>query len=78
MIKLRELILCSTKGNGNFGPAEKSYKKLEGMNVPCGKGEKIKLAKALPVSIGGEYSFNEYIVYDTAQIKMEYLIFYQN
>lgn len=60
--------LSSTKGEGKTSPDPKTYITLEnGCVVPCGKGKKdSKLDTSL--------LYNEYIVYDTAQIKMKYLL----
>lgn len=56
----------STKGCGLCAPPEKSYKKLEGYSIPMGPGEKVTLN-------GGYLQYNEYIVYDTKQIKMKFI-----
>ncbi|OMJ74000.1 hypothetical protein SteCoe_23903 [Stentor coeruleus] len=56
----------STKGCGLCAPPEKSYKKFEGYSIPMGPGEKVTLN-------GGYLQYNEYIVYDTKQIKMKFL-----
>lgn len=57
----------STKGCGLMAPPEKSYKDLEGCKVPLGPGEKVTLN-------GGYLQYNEYIVYNTNQIKMKFLL----
>lgn len=57
----------STKGCGLMAPPEKSYKDFEGCKVPLGPGEKVTLN-------GGYLQYNEYIVYNTNQIKMKFLL----
>ena len=58
----------SVKGLGSNAPDEKGAKEIKtGVKVPCGK------VVAKPVD-GGHLLYNEYIVYDTAQIKMRYAI----
>ncbi|XP_027350107.1 poly [ADP-ribose] polymerase 1 isoform X2 [Abrus precatorius] len=58
----------STKGLGKKMPLESEYVKWRGdVTVPCGK----------PVSSNvkaSELMYNEYIVYNTAQVKMQYLL----
>ena len=56
----------STKGCGINAPPEKSYGYLEGCKVPLGPDEPVKLN-------GGYLQYNEYIVYNTNQIKMKFL-----
>lgn len=55
----------STKGCGKTAPAVNSYVDLEGCKVPLGIG--------MPTKVNGSLLYNEYIVYDTAQIKMKFL-----
>lgn len=55
----------STKGCGKSAPAESSYVDLDGIKVPLGKGE--------ATIHNGSLLYNEYIVYDVAQIKMKFL-----
>lgn len=55
----------STKGCGKTAPAADSYVDLEGSQVPLGKGQ--------PTGVNGSLLYNEYIVYDIAQIKMKFL-----
>lgn len=55
----------STKGCGRNAPLESSYIDLEGMKVPIGEGQSIP--------INGSLLYNEYIVYDTRQIRMKFL-----
>ena len=55
----------STKGVGTTEPDPSTYKTLNGMTVPVGRG--------VPSSTQGHLMYNEYIVYDVAQIKMKYL-----
>ena len=57
----------STKGCGLCAPPEKSYINLEGCKVPLGPGEKVTLN-------GGYLQYNEYIVYNTNQIRMKFLL----
>lgn len=54
--------LC-TKGCGKTAPSE--MKDLDGVHVPCGP--------AAPTQYMGSLLYNEFIVYDVAQIKMRYL-----
>ena len=56
----------STKGCGKIAPPSDSYLDLEGCKVPLGKGQ--------PTGVNGSLLYNEYIVYDDAQIKMKYLL----
>jgi len=56
----------STKGLGSMAPIEKNFKQLDGASVPMGP--------AVKNSVRGSLMFNEYIVYDTNQIKMKYLV----
>jgi poly [ADP-ribose] polymerase len=55
----------STKGCGKTAPPPDSYVDLEGYKVPLGKGQ--------PTGVNGSLLYNEYIVYDVAQIRMKYL-----
>jgi poly [ADP-ribose] polymerase len=57
----------STKGCGLTAPPEKSYITLEGCKVPIGQGEKVNIN-------GGYLQYNEYIVYNTNQIRMKFLL----
>jgi predicted DNA-binding WGR domain protein len=57
----------STKGIGRTEPDPKSSKALEGVEVPIGKGvANDKMSSAL--------LYNEYIVYDVAQVNVKYLL----
>ena len=56
----------STKGCGLTAPPQESYKDLEGCKVPLGPGTQVQLN-------GGYLQYNEYIVYNTNQIKMKFL-----
>ncbi|XP_061354004.1 poly [ADP-ribose] polymerase 1 isoform X2 [Gastrolobium bilobum] len=58
----------STKGLGKKVPHESEYVKWRGdVTVPCGK--------PVPSNVKtSELMYNEYIVYDTAQIKMQFLL----
>lgn len=55
----------STKGCGSTQPDPKTYRDLNGVTVPIGKG--------VPSNRNGGLFYNEYIVYDVSQIKMRYL-----
>jgi poly [ADP-ribose] polymerase 2/3/4 len=55
----------STKGCGINAPPESNYKNLEGCKVPMGPSQ--------TVNNGGWLQYNEYIVYNTNQIKMKFL-----
>ncbi|BBN16135.1 poly [ADP-ribose] polymerase 2/3/4 [Marchantia polymorpha subsp. ruderalis] len=60
--------LLSTKGVGNTAPDPKQFKTLDnGVVVPMGKPKK-------GVGKGGYLLYNEFIVYNTAQIRMKYLL----
>ncbi|KAI3380013.1 hypothetical protein SNEBB_000031 [Seison nebaliae] len=57
----------STKGCGRTAPSEEGNLVLpEGLEIPMGKGEKMGNSSSL--------LYNEFIVYDTNQIKMKYLL----
>ncbi|XP_020591217.1 poly [ADP-ribose] polymerase 1 [Phalaenopsis equestris] len=57
----------STKGLGKTVPLESEFVKWRDVTVPCGK--------PVPSSVrASELMYNEYIVYDTAQIKMQFLL----
>lgn len=57
----------STKGCGRTAPKESDAKKIGDIKVPCGKG--------VPTNIPqGSLLYNEFIVYDIAQIKIKYLL----
>jgi len=59
----------STLGQGKTEPNPKEWEKLEdGVLVPCGKGT------VSPVVKTSTLQYNEYIVYDTSQVKMRYLL----
>ncbi|XP_045461901.1 poly [ADP-ribose] polymerase [Harmonia axyridis] len=58
----------STKGLGKTAPDPKQSKKLEDVEVPLGKPIKISGLD------GGHLLYNEYIVYDVAQVKAKYLV----
>ena len=55
----------STKGCGGFAPDPENYVELDGVTLPMGPGK--------DTNNQGSLYYNEYIVYDTAQIKMKYL-----
>lgn len=55
----------STKGCGSTQPDPKTYRDLNGVTVPIGKG--------VPSNRNGGLFYNEFIVYDVSQIKMRYL-----
>ncbi|XP_020247159.1 poly [ADP-ribose] polymerase 1 isoform X2 [Asparagus officinalis] len=57
----------STKGLGKTVPLESEFEKWRDVIVPCGK--------PVPSNIrGSELLYNEYIVYNTAQVKMQFLL----
>ncbi|XP_062849781.1 poly [ADP-ribose] polymerase 2 [Trichomycterus rosablanca] len=60
----------STKGLGQTAPDPKNSTTLDGATVPNGPGLKTGLGR------GGGYSllYNEFVVYDPAQIRMKYLL----
>ena len=55
------------KGVGQTAPAENAFAKFRKMTVPLGKG-------APTNEMGCSLMYNEFIVYDVAQVKIEYLI----
>ena len=58
----------STKGVGRTAPNPKNAKKLDdGVVIPMGPGEKVNIS-------GANLQYNEYIVYDVAQIRIRYLL----
>ena len=57
----------STKGCGRTVPDEKDYVKLDGMTVPKGKPKSSNTSQ-------GHLMYNEYIVYDVAQLQIKYLL----
>ena len=60
--------LSSTKGEGSTSPDPSTHITLDnGCVVPCGKG-------VLDEDFQTSLLYNEYIVYNTAQIKMKYLL----
>ncbi|XP_024382940.1 poly [ADP-ribose] polymerase 1 isoform X2 [Physcomitrium patens] len=57
----------STLGLGKTKPLETEFKKFEGdVTVPCGQ--------PVPSGIRSDLMYNEYIVYDTAQVKLRFLL----
>ncbi len=63
----------STKGVGKTEPDPKEFTTLDGAKVPYGKGikaEKFENDK----SLRSDLLYNEYIVYDVAQVKSKYLL----
>ncbi|KAJ3319355.1 Poly [ADP-ribose] polymerase 2 [Boothiomyces sp. JEL0866] len=62
--KLKATQTHSTKGLGRTVPNPKEFVELEGVTVPCGKGIEAKLDQAY-------LQYNEYIVYNVAQIKIK-------
>lgn len=57
----------STKGLGKTVPLESEFAKWRDVTVPCGK--------PVPSSVrASELMYNEYIVYNTAQVKMQFLL----
>ncbi len=57
----------STKGLGRTAPNEKNFVKLDGITVPMGPGENTSTDRC-------SLLYNEFIVYDIAQIKIKYLL----
>ncbi|KAJ3272320.1 Poly [ADP-ribose] polymerase 2 [Terramyces sp. JEL0728] len=62
--RLKETLTHSTKGLGRTVPNPKEFVNIDGVTVPCGKGVDAKLDQAY-------LQYNEYIVYDVAQIKIK-------
>lgn len=61
----------SVKGCGSVGPDPKTYKTLpDGLVVPVGKGSDTGVKNPK----GFTLNYNEFIVYDTRQIRMRYLV----
>ncbi|XP_033328280.2 poly-(ADP-ribose) polymerase [Megalopta genalis] len=59
----------STFGRGQTQPdPEKSHKTNDGVEIPCGTAMTTKLPKK------SSLLYNEYIVYDVAQVKIQYLV----
>jgi len=58
--------LQSTKGVGKTEPNKEGWKELDGATVPCGVGVKDSEKKT-------DLLYNEYIVYDVAQVQAKYL-----
>jgi len=58
--------LHSTKGQGKTEPSIEGWKELDGAKVPCGVGAKDASKKT-------DLLYNEYIVYDVAQVQTKYL-----
>lgn len=58
----------STKALGQYAPSEKTYEKLNGTDIT------VPVGKVVSTGIKSMCSHNEYIVYDTAQIHIRYLI----
>lgn len=57
----------STKGLGKTVPLESEFEKWRDVTVPCGK--------PVPSSVrSSELLYNEYIVYNTSQVKMQFLV----
>uniref|UniRef100_A0A3Q0S7H7 Poly [ADP-ribose] polymerase n=1 Tax=Amphilophus citrinellus TaxID=61819 RepID=A0A3Q0S7H7_AMPCI len=60
----------STKGLGQTGPDPKNSATLDGVTVPMGPGLKTGVGKSNSYSL----LYNEFIVYNPAQIRMRYLL----
>lgn len=58
----------STKGLGRTEPDPKASKIIDGVEVPLGKGVTVEKHK------NSSLLYNEYIVYDIAQVKVKYLL----
>jgi hypothetical protein len=63
----------STKGVGKTEPDPKEFADLNGAKVPCGKGVKPERFES-DKSLRSDLLYNEYIVYDIAQVKSQYLL----
>ena len=57
----------STKGVGNTYPSEKDVKFIDGIEVPLGKPTTL-------TKVNTALLYNEYIVYDVAQVNIKYLL----
>ena len=63
----------STKGVGKTEPDPKVFAELDGAKVPFGQG--VKPERFLnDKSLRSDLLYNEYIVYDIAQVKSQYLL----
>ncbi|CAF4210042.1 unnamed protein product [Rotaria sordida] len=63
--------LSSVKGLGSIAPNVKNEVKLDGdISIPMGPGEPTTAHNAKNYTL----NYNEYIVYDTKQVRMRYLI----
>jgi len=66
--RCKEKGLQSTKGCGSTSPDQSTYITMDnGCIIPCGKGIRDS-------NMDTSLLYNEYIVYDTSQIKMKYLL----
>lgn len=57
----------STKGVGRTQPDPSASEFVDGVEVPIGKGKEVKNVKS-------SLLYNEYIVYDVAQVNVKYLL----
>ena len=57
----------STWGVGTTAPPKSSYMKFE-------KDIQVPLGKLAPQKEGGNLGYNEFVVYDTSQVRMRYLL----
>lgn len=57
----------STKGVGRTQPDPKGAEVIDGVEVPIGKGKQVK-------NVASSLLYNEYIVYDVAQVNAKYLL----
>ncbi|XP_077414565.1 poly [ADP-ribose] polymerase 2 isoform X2 [Vanacampus margaritifer] len=65
----------STKGIGQIGPDPQNFVTLNGMTVPMGPGVKTtKKTAGLSQDVAYSLLYNEFIVYNSAQTRMRYLM----
>jgi poly [ADP-ribose] polymerase len=67
----------STKGVGRFEPPASQNKVLStlpNVQVPCGKIKKVAVGPDGKAPPDSTLLYNEYIVYDTSQVQMQYLV----
>eukprot|EP00455_Lapot_gusevi_P051807 TRINITY_DN7810_c0_g1_i2.p1 TRINITY_DN7810_c0_g1~~TRINITY_DN7810_c0_g1_i2.p1 ORF type:complete len:115 (-),score=45.28 TRINITY_DN7810_c0_g1_i2:70-387(-) len=57
----------STKGVGSYQPDPAGFAQIDGSIVPCGQVRRVQVP-------GASLLYNEFIVYNVAQIRMKYLL----